>query len=58
MKKKVKYISTPFHKKNIRFGDTVLPHTYKSKTTVEKIARFKHLFYLCRQIEKYYGSQQ
>gem|GEM_PF-5147610 len=37
MIKKVKYISTPSHKKNIRFGDTVLPHTYKSKPLQKKL---------------------
>ena len=58
MKKNVKYISH-LPTKNIRFGHTVFfRYIYKSKTTVEKIASFKHLFYLCRQIEKHYGSQQ
>ena len=37
MIKKVKYISTP-SPKNIRFGDTVLPHIYKSKPLQKKLS--------------------
>ena len=36
MIKNVKYISTP-SQKNIRFRDTVLPHTYKSEPLQKKL---------------------
>ena len=59
MKKNVKYIiSTPSPKKTFVSDTQSSAAHLQERTIAEKIARFKHLFYLCRQIEKYYGSQQ
>ena len=58
MIKNMKCISIPFPQKTFVSEIQNSAAHLQEQTIAEKIARFKHLFYLCRQIEKYYGSQQ